>query len=145
MEEKKYLYELEFTVRDYELDLQGIVNNSNYQRYFEHARHEFLFSQGIDFAGLHQEGKDLVVIRIEMDFKASLKSRDLFKVALRLYREGNLKIVFDQAIYRIPDQQLIAAAKVFGVCLDHGRPVRPETVMARSFLELSSQLSAAGK
>lgn len=28
---------LEFAVRDYELDFQGIVNNANYQHYLEHA------------------------------------------------------------------------------------------------------------
>ncbi|NSW95739.1 MAG: acyl-CoA thioesterase, partial [Bacteroidales bacterium] len=35
-------FRLEFTVRDYECDLQGVVNNANYQHYLEHARHEYL-------------------------------------------------------------------------------------------------------
>lgn len=141
MAEKQYLYELELAVRDYELDLQGIVNNSNYQRYFEHARHEFLFSKGIDFAGLYLDGKDLVVVRIEIDYKFPLRSRDRFKVAVRIEREGSLKIVFDQAIFRIPDQKLIAAAKVYGVCLNHGRPVRPETVLDMKLLEAQQEKS----
>ena len=42
----KYIYELPFKVRDYECDLQGIVNNANYQHYLEHTRHEFLTSVG---------------------------------------------------------------------------------------------------
>ena len=33
-----YIYELEMKVRDYECDLQGIVNNANYQHYLEHTR-----------------------------------------------------------------------------------------------------------
>ena len=33
-------------VRDYECDLQGIVNNAEYQHYLEHARHQFLRSVG---------------------------------------------------------------------------------------------------
>ena len=41
-----YIYELEMKVRDYECDLQGIVNNANYQHYLEHTRHEFLTSVG---------------------------------------------------------------------------------------------------
>jgi acyl-CoA thioester hydrolase len=129
MEETKPLYELEFMVRDYELDLQGIVNNSVYQQYLEHARHEFLFSRNIDFAKLHEEGIDLVVIRAEMDYKFSLKSRDRFKVTMNTSREGNLKVIFEQNIFRLPDLKPIVKAKITGVCLSHGRPSRPEDVM----------------
>ena len=69
-----YIYELEMKVRDYECDLQGIVNNANYQHYLEHTRHEFLTSVGISFAALHEQGVDPVVARINMAFKTPLKS-----------------------------------------------------------------------
>ena len=49
----QYIYELEMKVRDYECDLQGIVNNANYQHYLEHTRHEFLTSVGISFCLLY--------------------------------------------------------------------------------------------
>lgn len=68
MPENIYDFTLEFSVRDYECDLQGIVNNANYQHYLEHARHEFLVSKNISFAGLHKEGTDLIVTRIEIDY-----------------------------------------------------------------------------
>lgn len=51
-----YIYELTMKVRDYECDLQGIVNNANYQHYLEHTRHEFLLSTGVSFAALHEQG-----------------------------------------------------------------------------------------
>ena len=66
-----YIYELEMKVRDYECDLQGIVNNANYQHYLEHTRHEFLTSVGISFAALHEQGVDPVVARINMAFRKS--------------------------------------------------------------------------
>ena len=50
---KEYAYKHEMTVRDYELDFQGVVHNSNYQRYLEHARHEFLKSRGGSMSALH--------------------------------------------------------------------------------------------
>lgn len=34
-------FELEMQVRDYECDMEGIVNNAIYQHYLEHTRHEF--------------------------------------------------------------------------------------------------------
>ena len=120
---------LEFDVRDYELDFQGIVNNANYQHYLEHARHKYMTLKNIDVPKLHIEGIDLVVSRIEIDYKHPLKSRDRFKVCISVYREGNLKFVFDQKILRIPDNKLILKAKVTGVCLKNGKLTKPEDVI----------------
>ena len=55
------MHELKMKVRDYECDLQGIVNNANYQHYLEHARHEFLLERGISFADMHARVIDAVV------------------------------------------------------------------------------------
>ena len=85
---EKYIYELEMKVRDYECDLQGIVNNANYQHYLEHTRHEFLTSVGISFAALHEQGVDPVVARISMAFKTPLKSGDEFISKLYMKKEG---------------------------------------------------------
>jgi len=116
---------LEFVVRDYECDLQGVVNNANYQHYLEHARHQFLISKGVSFLDLHNEGIDLIVTRVEIDYKYPLRSRDRFIVKLNLQREGNARLVFIQDIYRIPDEKLIVKARVTGVATKKGRPVPP--------------------
>lgn len=88
-----YIYELKMKVRDYECDLQGIVNNANYQHYLEHTRHEFLLSTGVSFAALHEQGVDPVVARINMAFKTPLKSGDEFVSKLAMKKEG-IKYVF---------------------------------------------------
>jgi acyl-CoA thioester hydrolase len=130
MVEKQYSFSLEFSVRDYECDLQGVVNNANYQHYLEHSRHEFLITKGVDFAKLHEEGTDLIVTRVEIDYKFPLKSLDRFVVKLNLKREGNLRLVFEQDIFRLSDQKLIIQAKVTGIATKKGRPVSPEPLLA---------------
>jgi acyl-CoA thioester hydrolase len=125
----EYLFEVEFTVRDYECDLLGVVNNAVYQNYLEHARHEFMHSAGLDFAKLHEEGIDAVVARVEIDYKLPLTSRDSFVVRTGLQRQGRLRFVFCQDIYRLPDEHLILNARVTGVCPQNGRPTVPDKVV----------------
>ena len=117
---EKYIYELKMKVRDYECDLQGIVNNANYQHYLEHTRHEFLTAAGMSFARLHEEGIDPVVARLTMAFKTPLKSGDEFLSRLYLKKEG-IKYVFYQDIYRASDEKMVIKATVETVCLVNGR------------------------
>lgn len=124
MENAQFSYD--FEVRDYECDLQGIVNNSRYQNYLEHARHMFLKSRGLDFAALTEKGVHLIVTRIEIDYKYPLRSGDEFTVSLRLGRKGRVRWVFDQEIRRKEDDKLIIVAVVTGAAMNpQGRPVFP--------------------
>ena len=117
---EQYVYELEMKVRDYECDLQGIVNNANYQHYTEHARHEFLSSVGVSFARLHEEGIDPVVARLTMAFKTPLRSGDVFICRLAIRKE-DIKYVFLQDIFRKSDEKIVVRATVETVCLINGR------------------------
>ena len=116
----KYIYELKLKVRDYECDLQGIVNNANYQHYLEHTRHEFLTDMGVSFAKLHEEGIDPVVARLTMAFKTPLRSGDEFISKLYLKKEG-IKYVFYQDIFRASDMKVVIKATVETVCIIQGR------------------------
>ena len=123
---KPYLFEIETMVRDYECDMQGIVNNAVYQNYLEHCRHEFLHDVGLDFEQLCKDGIDAVVTRIEMDYKLPLKSRDVFIVKLGMRKQGRLRFVFDQAIVRKADGRLVLEAQVTGVLTRNGKPIAPD-------------------
>lgn len=122
MDKSQYSFSLDFKVRDYECDIQGIVNNSVYQNYLEHARHEFLISRGMDFAALAQEGIHLVVTRVELLYKSSLRSGNHFWVGLTAARKGKVGFSFKQDIYHA-DGRLAVAAVVEGASLNaKGRP-----------------------
>jgi acyl-CoA thioester hydrolase len=128
MKDMNYQFELEFTVRDYECDLQGIVNNAVYLNYLEHTRHQYLLDKKIDFAKLHLDGIDLVVSRIEIDYKFSLTSDDKFVVKVKTLREGNLRMIFEQDIFKLPEHKHVVHAKVIGVGLKKGRPMRIDDI-----------------
>lgn len=115
-----HVFEIEMKVRDYECDIQGIVNNSVYQNYLEHARHEFLLGNNVSFADLHNKGIDAVVARIEMAYKTPLKPGDVFVVKLHVKKDG-VKYVFHQSVYRKSDMKLSLKAKVDAVVLIDGK------------------------
>lgn len=114
------IYEHRDKVRDYECDLQGIVNNANYQHYLEHARHEFLLANEVSFSEMHERGIDPVVARIAMDFKVPLRSRDEYITTVRVEKEG-IRFVFRQEILRASDRRLCVRARVDCVFLIGGR------------------------
>lgn len=124
-----YAFKMEMSVRDYECDMQGIVNNAVYQNYLEHVRHEFLKSIGVDFAEYAKRGINFVVVRVEMDYKQPLSSGDRFMVGLNMLRESRIKFAFQQDIYRLADEKPVILAKVIGTALNaRGRPEIPEEV-----------------
>lgn len=122
---KEYIFEIQLKVRDYECDIQGVVNNAAYQNYLEHARHEYLHSKSISFKELTEQGILLMVSRIEMDFKQSLTSGDVFVVKLALERQG-IKMVFVEDIYRVSDHALCLKGKVEAIAKINGKLTRGE-------------------
>lgn len=123
-------FELEFEVRDYECDLQGVVNNAVYLNYLEHTRHQYLRSRGVDFAALHEAGCDLIMTRCEVDFKGSLRSGDRFVVLMSLGRESRLRFLFHQKVLRLPDRTAMLEARIIGTGLIAGRPGLPDVLQA---------------
>jgi len=124
-----YTYKLEFKVRDYECDLQGVVNNGVYQNYLEHARHELLLDRGVDFAELAKNNINLVVVRAELDYKTPLTSGDQFWIGVNVEQPSKIRFKFSQDIYRSSDDKLVLKAKITGTALNaRGRPFVPEVI-----------------
>jgi len=122
---KDYCFQLEFKVRDYECDLMGVVNNSNYLRYMEHTRHEYLETFGENIEAMHARGIDAFVSRIDIKYKTSLRRGNRFLSCLNTKKDG-IKLIFEQDIYRIPDGALAATGRVETVLVENGKLSRGE-------------------
>jgi len=122
-------FSVDFKVRDYECDMQGVVNNSVYMNYLEHTRHEFLLSRGIDFAELARNKINLVVVRAELDYKASLLGGDEFFVDVEFVQSSRVRFDFLQNIYRKKDSKLMLSARITWTSLNtQGRPFVPDFI-----------------
>ena len=112
------------TVRDYELDHFGMVNNAVYQNYLELTRHSYLESRDISLSRL--QGRDFrpVVTRMHLNYIESLLSGDTFAVQLWMSQIGRTKFHFFQQIVKTPNLQPTTHADVVGTF--HGPKGKPE-------------------
>ncbi|KGF23821.1 MAG: acyl-CoA thioesterase [Prevotella bivia] len=120
MKENNYIFETRMEVRDYECDIQGIVNNANYLHYTEHTRHRFLRWLGVSFSDLHDKGVDPVVARMSLSYKVPLRCDDEFISRMGLQKKG-LRWVFNHDLYRASDEALCFHADVDLVTLINGK------------------------
>lgn len=116
------MFAIELSVRDYECDLQGIVNNSTYLNYLEHTRHSFLQTLDLDFVEITHSGVHLVVAKMELHYKKSLQPRDAFTSTLRIESATKVKVVFAQQI--IMNNAVYFDAKVVVVAVDNGKIIK---------------------
>ena len=121
MSERKtdYIFELPMQVRDYEVDVQGIVTNANYLHYLETTRHAFCDNAGFPFRKMHEEGMDPVVCHIDIHYRHALGLSEKFVSKLALRRKG-CKFVFIQDIYTT-DGTTVVNAEVEVVLIQNGR------------------------
>ena len=125
------MFQLAMAVREYECDMQGVVNNAVYQNYLEHARHEFLKSRGLDFARLTEQGVIVVVVRADLQFKKSLRSGDEFVVTVLPVLQSPVRLVFEQTIKKVGDGQLMLSASITTTAVNsRGRPYFPVELQA---------------
>lgn len=121
------MFSMVMAVRDYECDMQGVVNNAVYQNYLEHARHEFLKARGLDFAQLTARQINVVVVRAELDYRRSLRSGDVFQVTVETRRESRLRLIFEQRIVHAESGLTMLEARFITTAVNpQGRPFFPE-------------------
>lgn len=120
------MFAVEMTVRDYECDQQGIVNNSVYLNYLQHARHEYGRSVGLDWLEMTARGINLVLSRAEIDYLQPLRPGDTVRVTVKPSRKGKYRLYFDQEIQRPSDGVTALRARMRAACVVDGKPAAPD-------------------
>ena len=111
-------------------DSGGVVYHSNYLKFMERARTEWLRSIGIDQRHLKQDHHIMFVVhRIDIQYKLPARFNDDLIVKSELKDIGSSKIEFRQMIYR--NDEMLIDARVDIACIDSEKfkPVRiPPTI-----------------
>jgi acyl-CoA thioester hydrolase len=116
-------HECSLTVRTYECDTYGHVNNAVYLHYLEFARHEYLTFIGFDYRAVIASGYGLYVARIEIDYKKPAFAGENLVIHSWSMKKGAVSGVMGQKILR--DVDVIVDAKVTWAFVDSaGMPCR---------------------
>ncbi len=109
------------TVRSYECDSYGHVNNAVYLNYLEFARHEYLKHISLPINELREAGYAMLVAEIAIRYKLPALQDESLRIVTKPIRKSRLSGVLDQTILR--DSDVIAHAEVKWVCVDQaGKP-----------------------
>lgn len=105
-------FSVDVTVRGYELDTQGHLNQAVYLQYAEHARWELLRAAGLPQDKLLADGVGPVALEVTVKFRSELRGGDRVRVTCRFdYGEGRTFTVAQQIL----KEDGTLAAEVTGV------------------------------
>ncbi|MFE4392954.1 MULTISPECIES: acyl-CoA thioesterase [Streptomycetaceae] len=100
------------TVRGYETDSQGHLNQAVYLQYAEHARWEYLRAAGIRQADLVAKGVGPVVLETTVKYLRELRAGDSVAVSCSFtWRDGKTF----QVVQRLVREDGVLAAEITGV------------------------------
>ena len=108
--------ECSLTVRTYECDSYGHVNNATYLNYLEYARYQLLKDVGFDYPAAIRAGYGVYVARVVVDYKKPALVEDALLIRSWPVRKGAVSGVIAQRILRGED--LIVQAEVTWAFVD---------------------------
>jgi acyl-CoA thioester hydrolase len=109
-------------VRFADTDMMGVVHHSNYIKYFEVARIEYLRRRGLNYASWTSMGLHLPVIGLNVDYRKPAYLDDLLTVEARLGFLNRVRVGFEYQVFRPvalgPEPQLIATGSTMLACVN---------------------------
>lgn len=112
-------------VQYYETDRMGITHHSNYIRWMEEARIDFLERIGWSYARLEEEGVLSPVLKVSCQYKKTTTFSDEIYIAVKVKAFNGVRLVIEYEMKRAGDEDIIFMGESEHCFLDReSRPVR---------------------
>lgn len=95
----------------YETDRMGIVHHSNYIKWLEESRIDYLAQIGLPFDEMERRGIMVPVLHVEFDYRLPFRFGDRFRVELSLDKFNGVKMDFAYHVYDVSSGQLYGTGK----------------------------------
>lgn len=128
-------FRTDFRVRYYETDAMGIVHHSNYLRWFELGRTEYLRSVGLPYRSWEEQGIACPVTGVRCRYHKPARYDDELTLQVSVKAYKNTRLTMSYEIFN--GQLLLCSGESDHAFLYGGRPVAPR----RSLPEIDKVLS----
>ena len=113
-----------YRVKFYDTDTFGIVHHSNYIRWFETGRVEFLRELGIDLNEMMSDGILFPIIEVSAKFHAPAKFDDELEIETTAEALTKAKMKFNYAIRKCGEEKILAEGMSTNVFTSDGKICR---------------------
>ena len=106
-------------VRFSDSDAQGIVFNGNYLTYFDDTLTDYFDALGITWAEFNERGYDMVLGRVEIDFRSAARVGETLLTGASVVEIGTTSVVFELHTWERDSGRTVARGREIQVMLDH--------------------------
>lgn len=121
----------------YETDQMGIIHHSNYIRYFEEARLDWMEQIGLDYRQLEEMGIMIPVLSAQCRYLIPVRFGDEIEISVKLAKFDGIKMEFSYEIYQRETGRLCTTGQTGHCFLDSRmKPLR----LKRQFPEIYEKM-----
>lgn len=130
---KEYIHKVHY----YETDKMGVTHHSNYIRWMEEARVDFLDQINFSYDKLEKDGMISPVIGVECDYKISTKFDDIVFINVAVEEYNSVKLVIRYVMKNAKTNEIVAIGKTKHCFLNlENRPL----ILKKAFPEFDKKL-----
>lgn len=132
-------------IQYYETDCMQIVHHSNYIRFFEEARLDFLEKIGTSYVEIEKMGYIIPVLSVSAEYKSMATYGDTVVVTVKFEEFNGIRFTFSYQVIDVATGALRAVGKTGHCFLKDGKPVNLKRAMPAIYTNMLSQIGWESK
>lgn len=141
IESESCMHEYVHEVKYYETDKMGITHHSNYIRWMEEARIDYLDKIGFSYLKMEETGIMSPVVSVNCDYKKTTTFGDTIKISVSIEEFRGVKLILSYTMINQNDELVCKAKSVHCFLDESGRPVKLKSKLPMFYEALISNVN----
>ncbi len=134
----KYIHKVNY----YETDKMGVTHHSNYVRWMEEARIDFLDKIGLGYKKLEEDGIISPVISVECEYKAPTTFEDKIEVSIEVEEYSGVRLILKYTMTNVENGKIVLTGRTKHCFVDkENKPI----ILKKTFPNVDKKLKEMSK